>query len=125
MNKITKIFALYAIISGIAMVVMWGIFYAIGFAADKMSHAPIAFWVLMAAEGITAMALVAGGFGIIRRKNWGRNLTFISMGMLLYAVIFASGEFAQQKNVCLTCLFILLFCATSIVLLANLFRNET
>jgi hypothetical protein len=107
------------------MVVMWGVFFAIGFAEDKMSHAPIAFWSLVAAESITAVALVAGGFGIIRRKNWGRNLTFVSMGMLLYAVIFATGEFAQQGNIYLAGFFMLLFCATSTVLLVNLFRKET
>jgi hypothetical protein len=122
--KITKLFAVYAIISGFAMFVMWGIFYTVGFVADKMTHTPIAFWALMAAETITAMALLAGGFGIISGKNWGRNLTFVSMGMLLYAVIFASGEFAQQGNIYLTSLFILLFCTTSTVLLANLFRKE-
>lgn len=124
MTKITKLFALYAIISGIAMIVMWGIFFATGFVADKMSHAPVAFWSLMAAECITAAALVVGGFSIIRRKNWGRNLTFVSMGMLLYAVIFAAGQFAQQGNIFLTCFFIIIVCATSIVLMVNVFRKE-
>lgn len=124
MTKITKLFAVYAIISGFAMFVMWVIFYLTGFTADKMSHAPVAFWALMAAESITAVALVAGGFGIIRRKTWGRTLTFISMGMLLSALIYGGGEFAQQGNTYLTGFFILLFCATSIVILTNLFRKE-
>jgi hypothetical protein len=124
MNKITKIFAVYAIISGIAMVVLWGVFFATGFAADKMSHAPVAFWGLIAAESITSIALVTGGLGILRRKTWGRTLTFISMGMVLYAIIYGGGEFAQRGNIYLTAFFILLFCATSIVLLMNLFRKE-
>ncbi|HUI93105.1 MAG TPA: hypothetical protein VLX68_12730 [Chitinivibrionales bacterium] len=123
MSKIIKIFAAYAIISGIAMVVLWGILFLTGFSADKMSHTPVAFWGLIAAESITATALVCGGIGILKSKFWGNSLTFTAMGMLLYAVVFASGAFAQQKNILLSSFFVLIFCATAVILLMNLFRK--
>lgn len=51
-----------------------------------------------AAEFITALALLAGGVGLLLGWTWGVGVYLISMGMLLYAVVNSSGYFAQKRE---------------------------
>jgi hypothetical protein len=124
MTKTTKFLAVYAIISGFSMIVIWGIFYATGFVADKISQSPVAFWAILLADTLTAAALLFGGFGLVKEKKWGANLAFVSMGMLLYAVTLGCGEFAQRRNPYLACLFAALILATIVVLLVKVFPKD-
>jgi len=51
-----------------------------------------------AAELITALALLAGGVGLLLDWIWGVGVYVIAMGMLLYAVVNSSGYFAQKRE---------------------------
>jgi hypothetical protein len=128
MPKMTRILALYAIISGFAMLVLWSIFFAVGIVADELSYSPFSFPVLLAAESLTVLLLLIGGFGILTRREWAPNLTMVSLGMMLYAVIYGAGNSAQRGNLFLTCFFALISVATALLLFIKFFcaveKNE-
>jgi len=50
----------------------------------------------LAAEGATALALIASGAGLLRGAGWGRTASLVALGMLGYTVIVSPGYFAQQ-----------------------------
>ena len=124
MSKLITFSAVYAIISGFAMFVLWIIFYAIGFVSEEFCQRPVSFLMLLYAEFLTAIALLIGGFGIMAKWKWGRNLTFTALGMMLYAVVYGSGEFAQRGNMLLTGMFAVLSMVTFILLALNIFHKN-
>lgn len=95
--------ALYAIFVGVAMIGQW--LFSV---AKKQVPGPEAGPIVgrgsvemlfhLAAEFITAIALLAGGLGLLLDWAWGLNVYLISMGMLLYAVINSAGYFAQKRE---------------------------
>jgi hypothetical protein len=123
MSKLDKVLALYSIISGAAMFVMWGVFYAVGVVTDELASSPVWFLSLACAECLTAIGLLSGGIALFRSRRWARDLTLVSTGMLLYAVLIGCGQFAQRGNVLLTAMFAVLSVATAVILIVNLFRR--
>jgi hypothetical protein len=120
-----KIFAVYALISGLCMFVLWGVFYAMGWVAEELANNPISFSALLCAECCTALALLAGGFGTLAKKPWGIKLALAAMGMMLYAVLYGAGHFAQQGNVLLAMFFTVLSLATVILLILELGNQKS
>ena len=51
-----------------------------------------------AAELLTAISLVAGGFGLLTYAAWGEPVYVISMGMLLYTVIRSHGYYVTARK---------------------------
>jgi hypothetical protein len=124
MSKLTKISGIYAIISGIAMYVLWGIFYATGFMAKEVGATPVSFYILIGAECLTATLLLISGFGLFAKQKWALRLFFISMGMMLYAVIFATGHFSQRGNFGLAGFFAMIATATACLLFLHIVHYE-
>lgn len=95
--------ALYAIIVSIAMIGQWALTLIkkqvpepeagsiVGRGAVEMFFHKIA-------ELITAIALLAGGVGLLLERPWASRVYLISLGMLLYTVINSSGYFAQKRE---------------------------
>lgn len=93
--------AIFAIVVGLMMIGQWTFTIAgnrvpgleaeptVGRGAMEMQF----HW---AAEFLTAIALIAGGAGLLVRWTRGAALFFIAIGMLLYAVVNSAGYFAQQ-----------------------------
>jgi hypothetical protein len=124
MSKLIKISAVYAIISGIAMYVLWGIFYATGFVVKEVSATPVSFYILIGAECLTATLLLVSGFGLFAKQKWALRLFFISMGMMLYAVIFATGQFSQRGNFGLVGFFAVIATATAFLLALHIANKD-
>ena len=95
--------ALYAILVGVAMIGQWVLTLArkqvpgpeagpiVGRGAVEMLFHKIA-------ELVTAIALLAGGTGLLLEWTWAGRVYLISMGMLMYTVINSSGYFAQKRE---------------------------
>lgn len=125
LSKLNKISAVYALISGIAMYVLWGIFYTTGFVAKSAGVSPVSFYILIGAECLTATLLLVSGYGLLAAKQkWAHRSFLVSMGMMLYAVIFASGQFCQRGNFLLAGFFTVIAVATAGLLILHVFHKE-
>ncbi len=67
---------------------------------------------------MTALALIAGGLGILTGKVWGIPVRIASLGMMLYTATYSIGVFAQAGTVPASVFFALLTLVTILVLLA-------
>jgi hypothetical protein len=50
---------------------------------------------LLAAEGLTAAALVAGGYGLLSSRPWAMSLLLVAFGELIYCAVRFAGELGQ------------------------------
>jgi len=95
--------ALYAILVGLAMIGQWALTLV-----KKQVPGPEAGSIIgrgaveilfhKVAELLTAIALLAGGVGLLLNCTWAGRAYLISMGLLLYTVINSSGYFAQKRE---------------------------
>jgi FtsH-binding integral membrane protein len=58
------------------------------------------------------------------KQAWAQKAWFLSMGMLLYAVISATGQFLQMNHPVLAPVFIIILAATACVLLLSVLVKE-
>jgi hypothetical protein len=88
--------ALYAILVGIAIIGYW-VFFLVKKLVPELETEPIRILFHVAAELVTAIVLLAGGWGLLTKSSWGAQVYLVSMGMLLYTVIESPGYFAQKR----------------------------
>ncbi len=87
--------AVYAISVGLLMIVQWIFFFATGQIPEfKTAPAGILFHLL--AEAATALALIAGGLGSLKKRIWGPRVLPVALGMLVYTLIASSGYFVEK-----------------------------
>jgi hypothetical protein len=89
--------ALYAILIGVFMIGYWVLSLAKK-QVPELETEPIRILFHIAAEFVTAIALVVGGIGLLTNSSWGLQVYQVSMGMLLYTVIVSPGYFAQKRE---------------------------
>ncbi len=90
-----RLAAWYGILVGLSMFAQWGLFLATG-QVPEVKTEPIRLAFHLAAEWSTALALIAGGIGLLGRLPWGAAVYLVGAGMLFYSVIVSPGYFAQQ-----------------------------
>jgi hypothetical protein len=123
MSHITKRAAAFALFLGFLMLAWWSVLL-MGGQIPEMEVMPIAASLHIAAEGMTGLALVVSGIALLSEKRWARQAFLVSVGMLFYAVIQASGYFAQESQFLLVILFAAIFLG-SLLFLALLIREES
>ncbi len=106
----------FALSMGILMVLVWIVYIAIG-QADFQST-PFEAISLLAAEALTALALIVGGIGLLVRQPWATAVHIASLGMMLYTSVNSIGVFAQAAVVPAIIFFVVLTLATTGVILA-------
>jgi hypothetical protein len=106
MSKINRAAGIYAIVVGISMIAWWGFLLTTG-QMPEMENTPVAAWLHVAAEITTGLGLLTSGAALLRYRPWARSAFLVSTGMLLYAVIQASGYFAQAGQTAMTLMFAL------------------
>jgi len=94
MNKAPSIFSLFC---GLAMLAVWGTLLATG-RVIELQTSPFGTIFLLAAEFLTAGALILGGIGLLTGQRWGLRADLAALGMLVYCTIFSIGVFGQQGN---------------------------
>jgi hypothetical protein len=95
MIKMTKAAAIFAILMGVLMLLVWGALLVTGQEPEVSAGTPPALF-LLAAEFLTAFSLIVGGYGLYTRRKWGLRAALVALGMLLYCVIFSIGVFAGR-----------------------------
>lgn len=87
--------AIFAIIVGVGMIGQWAVSY-FSKQIPELKTEPVRIGFHLAAEFITALALIAGGVGLLGGWAWGMPVYLVSTGMLLYTAIVSPGYFAQK-----------------------------
>lgn len=85
----------FGITVGVSMVAMWLVFFTI-LGVPELEGEPIRLAFHLAAEGLTATALLVGGIALLVNKPWARSLFTFAAGMLAYISVNGSGYFAQR-----------------------------
>ena len=89
--------ALFAIVVGLAMVIQWS-FAFLSQQIPELYDEPIRIGFHIAAEMVTALALIVSGTGLLAGASWANVVYLISIGMLFYTSIVSPGYFAQKDN---------------------------
>jgi hypothetical protein len=115
--------AYYSIALGILMIIQWLFFIFTGSVPD-FSVTPIEISIHIFIEILTAVILIIGGMKTLKTKSIKLNL--VGLGMVLYAMINASGYFAQLNQWIFVAMFavLLLFSLYSLKLLWKGVTNE-
>jgi hypothetical protein len=120
--KTGKIAAIYSILIGIAMLGMWSIFVATGQVPElRTSFYSIAMHIV--GEIVTALALIAGGYGLFTGKKWGFQVYMLSMGMLLYTLIVSPGYYLQSGNAVMSGMFAVFFVIAAVFIVLSFLRR--
>ncbi len=90
--------AAFAIIVGLGMVVQWTLSWRADQIAELQTE-PIRIRFHIAGEMVTALALMAGGAGLLLHAAWSVPLYLVAMGMLFYTAIVSPGYFAAAGRV--------------------------
>jgi hypothetical protein len=90
-----KFVAWYTVAVGVMMLGQWGFFLGAGLVPELQTE-PFRIAFHLAAEGLTALALLVSGVGLLRGQPWAREAALIALGMLIYTAIVSPGYFAQQ-----------------------------
>lgn len=98
--------AYYGVIVGILMFAQWGFFLAAGQVPEVQTE-PIRLGFHLAAEFITAGALLITGIGLFKKQSWSKGWFLAAVGMVLYSEIVSPGYFAQKGQ----WIFVLMFMA--------------
>jgi hypothetical protein len=87
--------AIFAILVGAAMVVLWAALLLTG-NVPELTQTPLTITMHIAAESLTGVALIVGGVGLLMGRSWARPVHLSSLGMLVYAVVQATGYYAER-----------------------------
>lgn len=90
-----KAAAIFSLFCGVAMLVTWGILLGIG-QVTELKTSPFEAIALLAAEFLTAIGLIAAGYGLLRERSWGLRADLAALGMLLYCAVYSIGAVGQQ-----------------------------
>lgn len=99
-----KFSAWYGIAVGIMMIAQWVYFITTG-QVPELETAQWSIGFHLAAEFVTALALVFGGFAVLKQKTWGEKILLAALGMVAYSEIASSGYFAQSGQWALVVMF--------------------
>lgn len=118
-----KFAGFFALVVGLLMVGQWIASLATG-RVPELKTEPLAIGFHLAAEILTALALVLAGLAILKKLRWGRTLFLVAGGMALYSIISSPGSFAQRGQWPVVALFGGLFFAAVFALMAAAFDND-
>ncbi len=107
----------YGVVLGMMMFGMWGFFLAAGMVPELQTE-PFRIYFHLAAEFSTAICLIIGGVGLLKKLPWAKTVYFIAAGMLLYSLIVSPGYYAQLGQWGFVVMFAVLI-ALTLVSIAN------
>jgi phosphotransferase system glucose/maltose/N-acetylglucosamine-specific IIC component len=114
--------AVFAIIVGAMMFAQWAFFIAAG-EVTELDTEPIRISFHLAAEFLTATALVVAGLGLAKGKSWSFPVLMLALGMLSYTIIVSPGYFAQEGEYLLVVMFAVLWILTLALVFVALKRE--
>jgi hypothetical protein len=111
--------ATFAILAGAAIIAIWLYLFASG-GVPELQVQPAATWTRIVTEIITALLLLAAGFGLLTRQRWARRVYLIAVGALLFAVVHAVATYGERGQIGM----VLFFLALAIVSVFFAIRAE-
>jgi hypothetical protein len=87
--------AIFALLVGVGMIGQWTASYVTR-QIPELESEPLRIGFHIAGEMATAVALIAGGTGLLAAQPWAAALFMIAMGMLFYTALVSPGYFAQK-----------------------------
>jgi hypothetical protein len=115
-----KVKGIYCVVIGACMILMWTALMLTGQIAELASE-PYRILAHIFSEILTAVLLIAGGVGILKRKR-DVVLSNVALGALLYSVLTAGGYYLQKNDVGMTAFFAVLTLATISILAFTLIK---
>ncbi|MFA6450671.1 MAG: hypothetical protein WCX65_14450 [bacterium] len=90
--NLKKYCGIYSLSVGVIMAIVWVIYFLTGSVMGaKPAGSGLGFHI--AAEFLTAFALSAAGIGLLVNRKWGRDLYFLGLGLLIYALVNSPGYY--------------------------------
>lgn len=86
--------AVFSALMAIALAGTWAVMLGTG-QVPELTTKPLSTWSLLAAEFGTALLLVAGAYGLLTKRRWGRHVALAALGMLLYTTVNTVGVSAE------------------------------
>lgn len=121
---VRRIALIYSIAVGALMIVMWSFFIVTGQVPEFQTN-PYAISLHLFDEFTTAILLIVGGIGLIKRSKWALHIHLISIGMLIYTVVVSPGYYLDQGQIYIPILFgILLVIAIILSIFTFIRRRE-
>ncbi len=102
-----KAAAVFSMVVGISMILMWMMFYFTG-SIPELESEPARIAMHLLAEFATALALIIAGWGLLKAKTWGVNIYLLATGALLYTMIQSPGYFVQSGEAGFVVMFVVL-----------------
>ena len=112
---IKKTASVYMITVGVMIISLWVMLISTG-SVTEFTEEPLDISFHIAAEFLTAVLLLSSGIGLIKKNKWSMQLSYISLGALLYTIINSSGYYAQRSEPVFLIMFGVLFIFTSTIL---------
>jgi hypothetical protein len=94
----------YSISVGVLMIAMWLFFIFTG-NVPEFKTIPYSISLHLFDEFATAIMLIAGGAGLIKKARWATHVHLISMGMLFYTIIVSPGYYLDQGQIYISVFF--------------------
>jgi len=106
MNR-AKPLAIYALITGTLLAVLWSFFLIQGLVPD-LSTRPTEISFHLTVEFCTAIMLIISGLRVLYSKGQGEGMLLLSTGMLFYTLLNSSGYYAEKASTGFIMLFIIM-----------------
>ncbi len=85
---------IFSILMGLMMTGTWAYMLVFG-QFPEIRTVPLEAGYLLAAEGLTASALIVAGYGALTGRPWAPALNLLALGELLYCAVRFAGELGQ------------------------------
>lgn len=106
-----KAAAVFSIVVGVMILGQWAFFIAAG-EVPELESEPIRISFHLAAEFLTATALIVSGLGLVKDRVWAFPAFMFALGMLSYTVVVSPGYFAQDGEYVFVAMFAVLWVLT-------------
>ncbi len=92
-----KAAAIFSVLMGLTMSGTWT-YLLLANQFPEIRTVPLESSYLLAAEGLTAAALIAAGYGVLTRRPWSQSLMLVALGELIYCTVRFAGELGQSGS---------------------------
>ncbi len=113
----------YSIAVGALMIAMWLFFIFTG-NVPEFKTTPYSISLHLFDEFSTAILLIIGGVGLIKKTRWALHVHLISIGMLLYTIIVSPGYYLDQGQIYIPILFAVLFIFSVILTVLTFIKRK-
>ena len=121
--NLKKLAAVYAILVGLSMFAIWGLFFITG-SVPLLDVRPLEITFHVIAEVVTGLTLVVAGLGLLGNRGWALNVYFLGLGLLVSALVNSPGMYVETGNMLMVAVFPVSFIFSVIFIALPLVKKE-